>query len=516
VTAAAGSARAVWNALARVSARGACTRADAKWQACPVHRRTVPRTTVHRSGKLCAAIAVVGALLASAGTTTVADVLGAPSAAAAPGRASRAQCQPSLLARHRGTVHIAFWESMVTANGTTLQKLTTAFNASQHKVHVTLVQQRSYTTTWIKYQAGLSNGQLPNVVQLTSIDLQGVEDSRSVTPVQSCMKATHYKTSDFIPRVLAAYKLNDVQIGMPFAVSGPVLLYNELVFEKDGITSPPRTLGQLVTDAAILKANGSGIGLKLDPWHLETWLASANQPFVNHDNGRKGRATKAVFDTPVAKKIWADLDQIVRSGAATTNPAIGPEEYDDLLGIGSGKYAMAIDTTAVLGTVEAVLASGKYPNVKLGVAPFPVYSTKVRGGIEVGGSALYISSRQTAADQAASWDYISYLDSTQSQADWAKGTGYIPIRRSSADTATVKSLWSASPGYKVAYEQLVSGANTYATAGAVLGPYTQVRTAELDAEKSMYQSGVSPSTALENATHQIDQILSQYDQRIGS
>ncbi|MGH8988951.1 MAG: extracellular solute-binding protein [Acidimicrobiales bacterium] len=483
----------------------------------PMPVRPMPvRPSPHRNGRLLATTAMLGALLAGAGTSTIAGVVGAPSVAAAPAGSSSAQCRPSLLTKHRGTVHIDFWESMVTANGATLEKLTNAFNTSQKKVHVTLVQQRSYTTTWIKYQAGLSNGQLPDVVQLTSIDLQGIDDSRSITPVQSCMKAAHYATSDFIPRVLAAYKLKGVQIGMPFAVSGPVLLYNELAFAKDGIASPPRTLGQFVADGAILKAHGSGVGLKLDPWHLETWLASANQLFVNHDNGRRGRATKGVFDTKDAERIWADLDQLVRSGAATTNPYTGPAEYDDLLGIGSGKYAMAIDTTAVLGTVQAVLATGKYPNVKLGVAPFPVYSTKVRGGIEVGGSALYISDRQSALAKAASWDYVSYLDSTQGQATWAKGTGYIPIRSSSAKTATVKALWKASPGYKVAYEQLVSGANTDATAGAVLGPYTQVRAAELDAEKSMFQSGVSPSTALKNATHQVDQILSQYDQRVGS
>ncbi len=482
-----------------------------------------PRSRTRRArfaalARIAAAAALAGTVLAAA-AALAGTVLAAPPAAGVPRGASGAsgeRCLPSLLSKHTGTVHIDFWESMVTANGTTLRRLTDAFNASQRKVRVSLVQQRSYTTTWLKYQAGLSNGQLPDVVQLTSIDLQGVADSRSVTPVQSCMAAARYKTSDFIPRVLAAYELDGVQIGMPFAVSGPVLLYNELVLRKDGITSPPRTLGQFVTDAEILKAHGSGVGLKLDPWHLETWLASANLAFVNHRNGRRGRATKAVFDTRVAKKIWGDLDYMVRSGAASTNPATGPEEYDNLLGIGSGKYAMTIDTTAVLGTVEAVLAGGHYPNVKLGVAPFPVYSTKVRGGIEVGGSALYISNRQPAIDQAASWDYISYLDSTRSQAIWAKGTGYIPIRKSSAKTATVKALWKTSPGYRVAYEQLVGGANTYATAGAVLGPYTQVRTAELNAEKSMYQSGVSPSTALENATHQIDQILAQYDQRIGS
>jgi sn-glycerol 3-phosphate transport system substrate-binding protein len=493
--------------------RGVSTPPPARWQAGPVHP-TSERTT----GRLLrVGVAALGALLGVAGTAAVAATsLGSPTVAAAPAKAGGGQCQPSLVAKHKGTVSIDFWESMVTANGKTLQTLTNAFNASQHKVHVTLVQQRSYTTTWIKYQAGLSNGQLPSVVQLTSIDLQGVADSHSVTPVQSCMKAAHYKTSDFVPRVLAAYKLDGQEVGMPFAVSGPVLLYNELVFEKDGISSPPATLGQFVADAAILKAHGSGVGLKLDPWHLETWLASAGQLFVNHDNGRKGRATKAAFDTPTAKKIWTDLDQLVSSGAATTNLATGSAAFDNLLGIGSGKYAMTIDTTAVLGTVEAVLASGQYPNVKLGVAPFPVYSSKVHGGIEVGGSALYISNHQSAVDQAAAWQYIAYLDSTQSQATWAKGTGYIPIRKSSAKTALVKSLWSAEPGYKVAYEQLVSGANTPATAGAVLGPYTQVRTAELDAEESMYQSGVSPATALSNAATQIDQILAQYDQRIGS
>lgn len=460
--------------------------------------------------------AALGAALSASGISLGAwfgQVAGASSRSSG---SSSSSCPVSALAKHKGTVHIDFWESMVTANGKTLQALTNAFNAAQHKVHVTLVQQRSYTTTWIKYQAGLSNGQLPDVVQLTSIDLQGVVDSRSVVDVRSCMEAAHYKTSDFLPRVLSAYELNGVQIGMPFAVSGPVLLYNQLAFAADGITSPPKTLSELVADAAILKAHGSGMGLKLDPWHLETWLASADQLFVNHDNGRKGRATKSVFDTATAQKIWTDLDQMVKSGDATTNLATGSAAFDNLLGIGSGKYAMSIDTTAVLGTVEAVLATGQYPDVKLGVAPFPVYSSKLRGGIEVGGSALYISNHAAPIDRAAAWSYISYLDSTTSQAKWAKGTGYIPIRKSSSKTSTVKALWTANPGYKVAYEQLVGGADSNATSGVALGPYTQVRSAELAAEESMFQGGVAPAAALAHATSQIDQIITQYNQRIGS
>ena len=76
----------------------------------------------------------------------------------------------------------------------------------------------------------------------------------------------------------------------------------------------------------------------------------------------------------------------MRSGDATTNPSTGPDEYDNLLGIGSGKYGMTIETSAALGTVTQLLGSGKYASVKLGIGAFPVYSSSVKGGVEPGGS----------------------------------------------------------------------------------------------------------------------------------
>ena len=99
----------------------------------------------------------------------------------------------------------------------------------------------------------------------------------------------------------------------------------------------------------------------------------------------------------------------MRSGDATTNPSTGPDEYDNLLGIGSGKYGMTIETSAALGTVTQLLGGGQYSNVKLGVGPFPVYSSSVQGGIEPGGSGVYISNKVPALDQAAAWTYLSYI-----------------------------------------------------------------------------------------------------------
>jgi sn-glycerol 3-phosphate transport system substrate-binding protein len=460
----------------------------------------------------------MAALLAVSGSAFTATTLGVTSATPAGAATKLPTCDLSALATHKGVVDITFWNSMVQANATALAAITNAFNASQSKVHVTLVEQASYDDTWQKYEAGLSNGQLPDAVQLEDIRTQAAIDTQSFLPVQSCINAAHYSTSDYLARPLDYWKVNGVQEALPFAVSAPILFYNQLSFTKAGLNpaSPPTTLPQMLADAKALKASGTGMGLVLDPWHLETWLASADQLFVNNDNGLKGRATKVAFATKAGQQIFTELSSLVRSGDATTNPSSGLDEYDNLLGIGSGKYGMTIDSSADLGTIEEALGGGKYPNVKLGVAAFPALSSSTKGGIEPGGSGVYISSKVPAIDQAASWVFLSYLCSTQSQATWAAGTGYIPVRKSSAATTTVQQLWSTDPGYKVAYDEINDGVNDLATSGSVIGPYDDVRIDVLDAEESMYTAGVSPAKALANAAKAADATLAQYNQRLGS
>jgi sn-glycerol 3-phosphate transport system substrate-binding protein len=459
---------------------------------------------------------VLAATLAVA-TSLTAGLVGATAAGTPAAAASLPACPLSALAKASGPVNITFWNSMVQANGQTLQALTNTFNASQSKVHVTLVNQANYDDTWQKYLAGLSTGQYPDVVQLEDLRTQQVIDSRSILPAQSCINAAHYATSDYLSRALAYWRVNGVQQGMPFAVSNPVVYYNKQSFTKAGLNpdDPPTTLAQYVADAKALKAAGIGTGLKLDPWHLATWLSTANTLFVNHQNGRAGRTTKSVFNNPVGLSIFAALSELVNSGAATTNPATGPDVFDNLLGIGSGKYGMTIDTTADLGTITSVLSTGKYPNVTLGVWPFPVVSARIRGGIEPGGSGVWISNKVPAVEQAAAWQFIAYLDSPAAQATWAIGTGYIPIRKSAAQSAQVQQFWAANPGYEVAYNQLLKGATTPATAGAVIGAYADVNTDIINAEISMFTNGVSPRKALANAASSADATIAAYNQRLG-
>jgi sn-glycerol 3-phosphate transport system substrate-binding protein len=458
-----------------------------------------------------------GAVLGTS-TLTLGLLLGSGSGASASPAKTPTGCASSALTKSAQPVNIVFWESMSQANATTLTNLTNQFNAMQKAVHVTLVQQGGSDVTWEKYQAGLSNGQLPDMAQFQDTDLQGAIDTNSILPVQTCINANHYATADYIPQLLSYWKVSGVQWAMPFAVSNPILYYNQLAFTKAGLNpdKPPATLPEMISDAKILQKAGFGTALKLDSWHLETWLASANQPYVNNSNGRKGRASKAAFNTATGRKVFTLLDSLVHSGMATTNSSSGPSAYDNLLGVGNGKYAMTIDSSADLGTIQSLLNGGKYPNVKLGVGAFPVLSASTKGGIEPGGSALYIMKKSSPAKQAAAWQYIAFLDNTQSQATWSAGTGYIPVRMSSTKTTTLQTLWHTNPAFAVAYQQQVSGITTAATSGSVIGDYNDVRTAVLNAEMSMYQSGVSPAAALATAAQQVTAILQSYNQRLNS
>ena len=247
------------------------------------------------------------------------------------------KCPLSALQQGQGPVDIDFWESMTQANATTLPALTNPFNSSQTKVHVTLVDQNGYTTTWQKYQAGLTNGQLPDVAQLTQTNLQGAIDTQSILP--GAVVHQRHPLPDLGLRVPGPLLLEGRRhpAGAALRRLHPDPLLQQASLHRPPAStrqSPPATLAQFMADAKALKAHGSGTGLVLDPWHLETWLATANKLFVNNGNGRGSRATKAVFDRATALAIWTDLDQLVSSGDAVTNPSTGPDDYDNLLGIG--------------------------------------------------------------------------------------------------------------------------------------------------------------------------------------
>jgi sn-glycerol 3-phosphate transport system substrate-binding protein len=456
-------------------------------------------------------------LVVGVATALVAAVATAGSiAGAAPARGG-ASCPLNALEDADKPVEITFWHTMTRANEESLVRLTDQFNSSQSDVRVSLVNQTSYEDNLEKFRAALASGELPDVIQLAETALQQVIDSQAILPAQACVDADDYDLSDFVPRVIDYYTVEDELWSMPFNVSQPILFYDKNVFRAAGLDpeTPPATLDEVREYAEQIKATAGypyGFALKIDAFFFEQLLGKANVPYVNNGNGREARATSVNFDRKAGLQAFTWMSDMVDDGLAVTNPRTGPNQINNFLAIGNREAAMTIDTTAALGTISQILGSGDYAHVDLGVAPMPGQS---KGGTLVGGASLYIVSESSPAKQAAAWEYAKFLNEPEQVAQWSADTGYVPTRESAIEVPALQTRWAESPEFRVGYDQLITGKNTLATAGPVIGDYLGVRQVIDDQETVLLAGDKTPKQAIDDAKRESDEVIEDYNARVG-
>lgn len=411
-------------------------------------------------------------------------------------------------------VKITLWHSMSAANLTTLNHLTDQFNASQQDVHVGLVAQTGYPATLSAFTAALSGGGLPDLLQMETTDLQLMIDSQAIVPVQSAVDAEHLDLSDFLPSTLDFFRVGGHLQAMPFNISTQVLYFDQGAFRRAGLdpARPPTTLDELRSACSQIVSRGTekyGMSIKLTASNVEQWIALGDGVLLDPGNGRQTRATSSAFGGSLGRSIFEWFGEMVSGRLAQ---ATGSTSYDNLLGIPSKVAPMTLETSAALGTVSGLLAHNQFPGVVLGVAGMPGPRAP-GGGVVVGGAGLYLVSASPAERQDAAWQYVKYVTSASAQATWAAGTGYLPVRRSTVQTATLQRAWTAVPGYKVAYEQLAASPATVATAGAVSGALPDVENAIVDALTAI-SNGTAADAALTQAVHTSDAAISSYNARV--
>jgi len=431
-----------------------------------------------------------------------------------------APCPLAALASAKKPVEITYWHAMTRANQDALNALTNQFNAQQHDVHVTLSAAAGYTDNFTRFKAGLSTGKLPDLYQGDDTTLQAMIDSRAVLPMAACLQADHATTSDLIPRVVAYYSVQGVLWPMPFNDSNLVLYYNKRAFANAGLdpNKPPVTLADVKADSQQIVARHAaqfGIAIKTDAPIIEHWLAKAGHTLVNNGNGRDARATKVTFDDATGVSLFQWIDDMVSSKLALST---GTNELNHYLAVGNGSAAMTIDTSAALGTVTQLFAAGQYKNVQLGVAAMPGPDSP-DGGVLVGGAGNYIVNRSSPEKQAAAYEFAKFLASPPVQSKWAAATGYVPVSKSASTIAPLAQWYAQHPEYKVAYNQLLAGAENAATAGPVIGAYGAkgegVRGAIIDAFSKVVEGSATPQQAVDQAAAQANAAITEYNSRVG-
>jgi sn-glycerol 3-phosphate transport system substrate-binding protein len=428
-----------------------------------------------------------------------------------------------------GRVEVRFWHSMSGINSGALQKIVDGFNASQSDWKVVPIYQGGYPDSLKKLVASFGTGGMPAMVQLDDIETQFMADSDATVPPQDFIDrdnvaagvsegyAPPIDLSDFEPRALQYYTLGGKLRAMPFNLSGLVLYYDKSAFQDAGLDpeKPPATLEELRADSEkLLKRDGSGnisrngIALSIDAWKFEQMLAKQGALYANNGNGRDARATKVDFESPEGRAILAWWQDMVKSGLATN---VGRSGLDAFVAITQGKSAMAIESTASIRGVLTLLGSA---SSRFGVAPMPSLATTKEGGIVLGGAAVWIMKERPDIEQRGAWEFLKYATLPQVQMQWHVDTGYFPVRVSSWDMGPAVSLHQEFPQFTSARDQVMRSPQNAATAGAVIGPFTQVRETIETAFEQVLVGGKTPAEALDKAAQDANRAIERYNRAV--
>ena len=433
-------------------------------------------------------------------------------------------CPTEALATATSPVELTFWHGMNGPLSTELQALTDAYDASQSKVHVTLIE-GSYEETIDKYlQAGQDSR--PDLVQMPEYMVQTMVDTKSFVPVGACVKSSGYDTSTFLPTVYDNWATQGVQWSMPFNISNPVLFYNKKMFAAAGLDpeKPPASLEELRADsAAIVNSGAAKYGLALDSgfdsgggWYIEQWFAKAGEFYADNQNGRSARATKVLYDNPTGQSLLTFMQSLINDGLAV-NVGDNNGGIDNLLKLAdpAEPAAMTIGTSAAIGAVLAVLAGGQFPQIKpddLGVGAMPGPDGKP--GVLVGGASLWVVDSGNDVRTAAAWDYITFLTAAQQQSEWSSATGYVPVRTDALTLDPLKTTLATDPRFQVPYDQLLAAPDAATSVGPILGPLREVRTVTAQGVAAIF-GGADVASTLANSAAQADALIADYNSRNG-
>lgn len=402
---------------------------------------------------------------------------------------------------------ITFWHSMGGVNGEALDYLVNKFNQENDKgITVEAQFQGEYDDAINKLKSAQIGNMGADLVQIYDIGTRFMIDSGWVVPMQELIDADGWDVSQIEPNIAAYYSVDNKLYSMPFNSSTPILYYNKDMFEKAGITEAPDSLGAIgeIADDLMTKGGaGEPISLSIYGWFFEQFTCKQGLDYVDNGNGRTAAATAVTFDeNGAAVNTLTAWKELYDKGYA---PNVGRGGDAGLADFSSGKAAMTLGSTASLKQILEDV-NGKF---EVGTAYFPKVNDSDEGGVSIGGASLWALNNEDEAKKAATWEFVKFLVSPESQAYWNAQTGYFPVTTAAHDEPVFKDNLAQYPQFGTAIDQLHD--STPQSAGALLSVFPEARQIVETEIENMFNQNRSPEDTAAVMAEQINKSIEEYN-----
>lgn len=343
-------------------------------------------------------------------------------------------------------------------------------------------------------------------MQVYEIGTRFMIESGWITPMQNMVDADNYDLSQIEPNLAAYYTIDDELYSMPFNSSTPIMYYNKDMFEKAGITEIPDSLEAIeAVGDKLLSDGGAGevMSLSIYGWFFEQFMGKQGLEYANNGNGREKAATAVAFDeNGGAKNILTAWKSLYDKGFA---PNVGKGGDAGLADFSAGKSAITLGSTASLKQILQDV-NGKF---EVGTAYFPKIKSSDEGGVSIGGASLWALNNDDPKKTRATWEFVKFLISPESQAYWNAQTGYFPVTTAAQDEQVFKDNVAKYPQFQTAIEQLhVLPRNTQAHCSACSRKQEQRVESEIE---NLLNGNEDVDGAVKNMADAINKSIEEYN-----
>ena len=402
---------------------------------------------------------------------------------------------------------ISFWHSMGGVNGQAIDALVEKFNTeNEFGITVNAQYQGEYDDSLNKLKSAQIGNMGADLVQVYEIGSRFMIESGWITPMQEMIDADGYDMSSIEPNLAAYYTIDDKLYSMPFNSSTPIMYYNKDMFEKAGITEVPDSLEAIEeVGEQLLSKGGAGevISLGIYGWFFEQFMGKQGLDYANNENGRKEAATAVAFDeNGGAANILTAWKSLYDKGYA---PNVGKGGDAGLADFSAGKSAITLGSTASLKQILQDV-NGKF---EVGTAYFPKVKSSDEGGVSIGGASLWALNNNDPKKARATWEFIKFLVSSESQAYWNAQTGYFPVTTDAHEEQVFKDNIAKYPQFQTAIDQLHDSSPEYV--GALLSVFPEARATVESQIESLLNGDQNVDETVSNMADAINKSIEEYN-----
>lgn len=402
---------------------------------------------------------------------------------------------------------ISFWHSMGGVNGQAIDTLVKKFNdENEYGITVKAQYQGEYDDSLNKLKSSQIGNMGADLVQVYEIGTRFMIESGWITPMQQMIDADNYDLSQIEPNLAAYYTIDDQLYSMPFNSSTPIMYYNKEMFKKAGITEIPDSLeGIEAIGEKLLNEGGAGqvISLGIYGWFFEQFIGKQGMEYANNGNGRTEPATAVAFDeNGAAENILTAWKSLYDKGYA---PNVGKGGDAGLADFSAGKSAITLGSTASLKQILQDV-NGKF---EVGTAYFPKVKSTDEGGVSIGGASLWALNNNDPKKTRATWEFVKFLISPESQAYWNAQTGYFPVTTAAQEEPVFKENVEKYPQFQTAIDQLHDSSPEYV--GALLSVFPEARATVESEIENLLNGNADVEKTVKNMADAINKSIEEYN-----